>query len=285
MRAGAATGWSRRARGARTSFASGARDFGHGQGDEVSVDGIATEHSSHLEWLRAAVAAEPYWFHKMDLGHGIVTAGWSEPAVDKLPHFGLPEDMSGARVLDIGCAEGFFSFEAERRGAAEVVAIDSFPDSVRRFNLARDVIGARAQAYLTNVYDLSPKTFGTFDIVMYFGVSYHLRHPLLALEKIFSVCSGTVLMQTASFENEALGDASASLFHPFGIESGPPEARVLDPTVFWVPNAACVAAMLAHVGFVNVEGGETPTVASVFRAEVPERAPGVAPDQMKAPWS
>jgi tRNA (mo5U34)-methyltransferase len=251
----------------------------------VSADVPATDDMSHIEWLRAAVAAEPYWFHKLDLGHDIVTGGWSEPAVDKLPYFGLPDDMTGMRVLDIGCAEGFFTFEAERRGAREVIGIDSFPDSVRRFHLARDAYGARSQAYLTNVYDLSAKTFGTFDLVMYFGVSYHLRHPLLALEKIFDVCSGSILMQTNSFENEGLGDASASLFHPFGIESGPPEARQLDPTVFWVPNAACVAAMLAHVGFVNIEGGETPTVASVFRADVASPTPGAAPDQMLAPWS
>jgi tRNA (mo5U34)-methyltransferase len=251
----------------------------------VRADGTVTDEVSRIEWLRGAVAAEPYWFHKMDLGHGIVTAGWSEPAVDKLPHFGLPDDFSGARVLDVGCAEGFFSFEAERRGAAEVVAIDSFPDSVRRFNLARDVLGMKAQAYLTNVYDLSSKTFGTFDVVMYFGVSYHLRHPLLALEKIFEVCSGTVHMQTNSFANDALGDTSASLFHPFGIESGPADKRVLDPTVFWVPNAACVQAMLQHVGFVQVWGGETESVASVFRGEVPSPSPGAPPDQMKAPWS
>jgi tRNA (mo5U34)-methyltransferase len=251
----------------------------------VSEDVIATDNVGYYERLRAAVAAEQYWFHKMDLGHGIVTGGWSEPAVDKLPFYGLPEDMSGARVLDIGCAEGFFTFEAERRGAAEVVAIDSFPDSVRRFNLVRDVLGMKSQAYLTNVYDLSEKTFGTFDVVMYFGVSYHLRHPLLALEKIFEVCTGTLHMQTASFLNEALGDVSASLFHPFGIESGPPEARVLDPTVFWVPNAACVSAMLSHVGFVNVWGGDTVSAGAVFLGEVPNPSPGEAPDQMKAPWS
>jgi tRNA (mo5U34)-methyltransferase len=251
----------------------------------VSGEGAEIDEIGHVEWLRAAVAAEPYWFHKMHLGHGIVTGGWSEPEIDKLPHFGLPEDMTGARVLDVGCAEGFFTFEAERRGAREVVAIDSFPDSVRRFNIARDALGMRSQAYLTNVYDLSARTFGTFDVVMYFGVSYHLRHPLLALEKIFEVCSGTLHMQTNSFENEALGDLSASLFHPFGTESGPAEARVLDPTVFWVPNAACVAAMLAHVGFVQVWGGETESVASVFRGEVPNPTPGQAPDQMQAPWS
>ena len=121
------------------------------------------------------------------------------------------------RVLDIGCAEGFFSFEAERRGATEVVAIDSFPDSVRRFNICRSALASKATAFLTNVYELSPRTFGTFDLIMFFGVLYHLRHPLLALEKIFSVASGTMLLQTANYEESAVGDLSVAKFHPFGI--------------------------------------------------------------------
>jgi len=239
---------------------------------------------SHRDWLRTAIDAEPYWFHKMDLGSGLVTPGWSEPSVEKLPYFLMPDDLSGMRVLDVGCAEGYFSFEAERRGAAEVIGIDSFPDSVRRFNICRDALGSRTQAFLTNVYDLDRRGFGTFDLVLYYGVNYHLRNPIRALENIFSVCSGTVLMQSDSFEDPAFGDRAASLFHPFGIESGPPHNRQRDPTVFWVPNSACVRAMLEHVGFVSVEGGQTPASA-VFRAEVPYPAPGMAPDQMTAPWN
>jgi tRNA (mo5U34)-methyltransferase len=236
------------------------------------------------EWLRHLVEREPYFFHKIELPNDLVTPGWSDPKTEKLPFYGLPEDMTGMRVLDIGCAEGFFSFEAERRGAREIVAIDSFPDSVRRFNICREAFDSNAQAFLTNVYDLSERTFGTFDLVMFFGVLYHLRHPLLAMEKVFNVCSGTVLVQTANFENEALGGNSAAEFHPFGIQSGPPEAPLFDPTVFWVPNAACVRDMMAHVGFVDIEGGHTATTGAVFRAEAPAKSPGAAPDQMKAPW-
>jgi tRNA (mo5U34)-methyltransferase len=236
------------------------------------------------EWLRHLVEREPYFFHRIELPDGLVTPGWSDPRTEKLPYYRLPEDMTGMRVLDIGCAEGFFSFEAERRGAAEVVAIDSFPDSVRRFNICREAFDARAQAFLTNVYDLSERTFGTFDLVMFFGVLYHLRHPLLALEKVFSVCSGTVLLQTASFENPALGEASAAEFHPFGIQSGPPDNPLFDPTVFWIPNSACVRDMMAHVGFEDIEGGTTPTTGVVYTASAPVRRPGTPPDQSKAPW-
>src|ERR1051325_120315 len=117
------------------------------------------------EWVRAQVHDEPYWFHRMDLLPGVTTPGWSDPRRDKLPHFGVPADLTGLRVLDVGCAEGFFAFEAERRGAREVVAVDSFPDSIRRFMLCRSALGARAAAFLCNVYDLDPAAFGTFDVV------------------------------------------------------------------------------------------------------------------------
>jgi tRNA (mo5U34)-methyltransferase len=247
---------------------------------QLAKDSLAPDR----EWLRAQVEGEPWWFLKMDLGDGLVTPGWSDPTNEKLPFFGLPEDMTGMRVLDIGCNEGFFSFEAERRGAESVVGIDSNPMVVRRFNLCRMAMGSKADAYLTNVYDIKPRTVGTFDLVMFFGVLYHLRHPLLALEKIFEVASGTLLLQTACFDDPALGEDSAAKFHPFGIESGPAEKRVWDHTVFWIPNSACVRDMLLHVGFVDVECLNH-GAGAVFRAVVPERRKGTAPDPTEAPWS
>jgi tRNA (mo5U34)-methyltransferase len=197
----------------------------------------APEAISYDQWLRTQVAKEDYWFHRIELTPGLVTPGWSDPRREKLPYFGLPDSRRGMRVLDIGCAEGFFSFEAERRGAREVIAVDSFPDSIRRFNICRAALDSRATAFLTNVYDLSLRGFGTFDLVMFFGVLYHLRNPILALEKIFSICSGTLLLQTHGFEDPVIGDQSMAQFYPFGIESGPPEKRSWDPTVFWIPNA------------------------------------------------
>ncbi|HVB92895.1 MAG TPA: DUF1698 domain-containing protein [Acidimicrobiales bacterium] len=217
--------------------------------------------SSVNDWIKRQIEAEDYWFLRMDLGDGVVTPGWSDPATDKLPLFGLPDDMSGMRVLDIGCAEGFFSFEAERRGATEVVAIDSFPGSIRRFNICRNALGSKAEAHLASVYDLNPKSFGTFDLVMYFGVLYHLRNPLLSLQKIASVASGTLLLQTLGFERASLGEMSVAQFHPFGIMTGPPGNPMQDTTVFWIPNRACIRDMLLHVGFIEVESvpGRSPS--------------------------
>ena len=129
------------------------------------------------EWFRSLIEKEGYWFQKIKLAPDLITPGWSDAEKDKLPYFGLPASMQGMRVLDIGCSEGFFSFEAERRGAREVIAIDPVPGSITRLNICRDYLGSRVTGLSCSVYDLDPKTFGTFDMVFFFGVLYHLRHP------------------------------------------------------------------------------------------------------------
>jgi tRNA (mo5U34)-methyltransferase len=237
-------------------------------------------------WFRERVEGEPYWFQRIELAADLITPGWSDPRSEKLPHFGLPPDMTGMRVLDVGCAEGFFSFEAERRGAQQVVAIDSFPDSIRRATLCRDALGSHVTPYLCNVYDLQARTFGTFDLVMFFGVLYHLRHPLLALERLRSVCSGLLLLQTATWEVADEEELPLARFDPFGVESGPEDQRSCDPTVFWRPNARCVIAMLEHTGFERVEiTSREPSISIAVRASSPEVSAGVAPDQTTAPWN
>lgn len=236
------------------------------------------------EWLKKRIAEESYWFHRIELPGGLITPGWSDPKVDKLPHFGLPEDMNGMRVLDIGHAEGFFSFEAERRGATEVISIENYPPMTRKFEICRAALDSHARSHLTSVYDLNPSTFGTFDLVMFFGVLYHLRHPILALQKIQSVCTGTLLMQTATCDNT--DDKPMAEFHPFGVTSGPPDNPSHDPTCFWFPNMACCVAMLQHAGFTDVERiSPTAPVGGVFRGRAAIQKKGHPPDENTAPWS
>ena len=129
-------------------------------------------------------------------------------------------------MLDIGCAEGYFSFEAERRGAREVIGIDSFPDSVRRFNVTKAARQSNATAFLMNVYDLDPKRLGTFDLVLFYGVFYHLKHPQYALERIRSVCTGEMLFQTHIYEEPAVRGTPWARFHPHGMMSGQAEGTV-----------------------------------------------------------
>jgi len=236
------------------------------------------------QWLKSQIEAEPYWFHRMELPGGLVTPGWNDPKDVKLPHFGLPAEMTGMRVLDIGHAEGFFSFEAERRGAAEVVGIENYPPMARKFQICRTALGSRAQSHLASIYDISPKTFGTFDLVMFFGVLYHLRHPLLALEKIHAVCTGTLLMQTAMCDDKS--DRLMAEFHPFGVKSGPPDNPSCDPTCLWFPNAACCIGMLEHVGFKEAKRiSPKAPVGGVFTAKAAVQAKGKPPVEETLPWS
>jgi tRNA (mo5U34)-methyltransferase len=235
------------------------------------------------EWIAHQVNAEPYWFQKIEVLPGFFSPGWSDPVIEKLPYFGLPRNLTGLRVLDIGCAEGFFSFEAERRGAREVIGIDSFPDSVRRFNIVKAARQSNATAFLMNVYDLDPRRLGTFDLVLFYGVFYHLKHPQLALERIRSVCTGTLLFQTTIHEEPAVTGTPWARFHPYGVLSGS-NNELWDPTVFWLFNESCCQAMLDHVGFADVRIVSRAPNPFVVSAEAPDRSIGAPPDQTEAPW-
>ena len=235
------------------------------------------------DWIENQVEAERYWFQRIELFPGYFSPGWDDPAANKLPHYGLPDDLTGMRVLDIGCAEGFFSFEAERRGAREVIGIDSFSDSVRRFNIVKEARQSDATAFLMNVYDLEPKRLGTFDLVLFYGVFYHLKHPQYALERIRSICTGTLLFQTHTLEDPALRDAPCARFYPHGMLSGL-QGEHFDPTVFWLFNQTCCVAMIDHLGFTDLEILSSDPHPFVMRARSPETSPGAPPDQTQAPW-
>ncbi|MHC4083278.1 MAG: methyltransferase domain-containing protein, partial [Planctomycetota bacterium] len=119
------------------------------------------------------------WYHRIDLGDGVVTPG-VDPSPQKLERLHLPEDLSGQTVLDVGAWDGFFSFEAERRGAARVLATDSYAWSgvdwgtKQGFELARARLGSTVQDMDVDVFDLSPQCVGVFDVTLFLGVLYHL---------------------------------------------------------------------------------------------------------------
>jgi tRNA (mo5U34)-methyltransferase len=126
------------------------------------------------------------WWHSFELPDGSVIEGVSDLAAQKLrlAQFPIPGDLTGKRVLDIGAWDGWFSFEMERRGA-EVVAIDRFDNP--RFHEIRERLGSRVDYRQIDIYDVNPRTLGCFDLVLFLGVFYHLKHPLLALERVCSV--------------------------------------------------------------------------------------------------
>jgi tRNA (mo5U34)-methyltransferase len=138
--------------------------------------------------VRRLIAEHGRWWHEIELAPGILTPGddSNRMKVPILEQIGFPKQMRGLRALDIGCSDGFFTFEMERRGA-QVVAMDFVPETYTGFHTARRILGSEADYRMDNVYNLSPETFGQFDVVLFMGVLYHLRKPLAALDAIRSV--------------------------------------------------------------------------------------------------
>ena len=133
------------------------------------------------------------WYHKFEvvLGSGIMTPGRLDvKGYEWRRRFaGLDSSfLSGKRVLDIGAYSGAFSFLLEDLGASEVVAADVYDPDLNGFNIVHDMRQSKVQHLRRSVYDLDPKEIGTFDIVAFYGVYYHLKHPLLAFERCNSVC-------------------------------------------------------------------------------------------------
>ena len=189
------------------------------------------------------------WWHTIDLGNGIVTPGHADNLAT-LGRIGLPERLDGKTVLDIGAWDGFYSFEAERRGAARVLATDAFSwggggwGTKAGFELARKALGSKVEDLSIDVLDLSPDRIGTFDLVLFLGVLYHMRHPLLALERVSSVTKDQLILET--HVDLLWNRRPAIAFYA-------DDELHRDSTNWCGPNPAAVTAMLRSVGFRKVE--------------------------------
>lgn len=201
------------------------------------------------------------WYHTIDLGHGVVTPGLVDSPALLKQFRPLPDNLQGKTVLDIGAWDGFYSFEAERRGAKRVLAIDSLawgvskqPDPSPRwradgwgskvgFELARKALNSKVEEMEMEVLDLSPERIGKFDVVLFLGVLYHMCHPLLAVERVASVTSEQLILETHVDLLRQRRPAMA--FYP-GTELNN------DWTNWWGPNPAAIEAMLKTVGFQKV---------------------------------
>ena len=204
------------------------------------------------------------WYHTIDFGNGVVSRGVDDTPA-RLAELDLPSSLAGLSVLDIGAWDGFFSFEAERRGAARVVAADWYAwhgtgwgtaNGKAGFQFARSILRSSVQDVDIDVMDLSPERVGTFDVVLFLGVLYHLRHPLLALERVASVTRGLLILETVV---DMVGiRRPAAAFYP---------DRELnnDPTNWWGPNVAAVHSMLSAVGFEKIRT-VTPLPSAPYRA-------------------
>jgi len=209
------------------------------------------------------------WFHNINL-RGV----WTAPNhfLGDYPSFkfrnfehAIPADLSGKTVLDIGCNGGFYSIEMKRRGAARVVGIDSDEDYLRQARFAAEITGQEIEFRNLSVYDVG--LLGErFDVVIFMGVLYHLRHPLLALDLVHEhVARDLVVFQSLQRGTEEV--ATVADDYPFSEteifeKPGFPSMYFIeksyseDPTNWWFPNRACVEAMLRSAGFAIEERAE-----------------------------
>jgi tRNA (mo5U34)-methyltransferase len=210
------------------------------------------------ESIRQKINSFPYWYHQIEIEPGISTPG-THASAEALQLLQLPQDCRGMRVLDIGARDGFFSFELERRGA-KVLAIDYFGPTITGFAIASELLRSRVRYEVLNVYDLSPATHGKFDIVLFLGVLYHLRNPLLALDRIWNVCRDRLWLESQVIDNAFLNmstgemmalDKIAPLMKEMPIMQFYPKDELnKDGSNWWAPNLACLTAMLETCNFV-----------------------------------
>jgi tRNA (mo5U34)-methyltransferase len=188
------------------------------------------------------------WFHRIDLGQGVITPG-KDDSPRKLAHVDMPADLTGWTVIDVGAFDGFFSFEAERRGATRVLATDHFiwrngRWTKRGFDLAHEALESRVESRDIPVEQLSPETVGTFDLVLFLGVLYHAEDPLRYLRLMRAICRRQLIVET---HVDALDyPRPAMVYYPGATLNN-------DPTNFWGPNPAAVVEMLKEVGFARID--------------------------------
>jgi len=230
--------------------------------------------------IRERAASLGTWFHNIDL-NGVQTA--PDHFLNDYPNVkwqmfrhAVPEDLSGKSVLDIGCNAGFYSIEMKQRGARRVVGIDFDDRYLAQARFAAEVKAQEIEFRKLSVYDVA-EIGERFDIVLFMGVLYHLRHPLLALDLIHDHVAADLLiyqsMQRGSAEEYPV-QADYSFFQQDHFEErGYPKLHFIeheyagDWTNWWAPNAACSAAMLRSAGFAILEHPED----EVFICRVGER--------------
>jgi tRNA (mo5U34)-methyltransferase len=212
--------------------------------------------------LQAQIESLGPWFHNLQL-KGIQTApnhflgNYPEAKFASFRH-AIPADLTDKTVLDIGCNAGFYSLEMKRRGASRVLGIDTDESYLRQARFAAEVEGVDIEFRRLAVWDVASLR-ETFDLVIFMGVLYHLRHPLLALDLIHEHVAGDLML----FQSMQRGsrdivypepDYDFNEPAPFD-QPGYPKMHFIehryshDETNWWVPNRACVEAMLRSSGF------------------------------------
>jgi tRNA (mo5U34)-methyltransferase len=222
------------------------------------------------------------WFHNLDL-KGVRTAPnhflGDYPAMNwRHLQDAIPADLTGKSVLDLGCNAGFYAMEMKRRGASRVLAVDSDERYLAQGRFAAEVNGLDIEFRKLDVYDVGALR-ERFDVVIFMGVLYHLRHPLLALDLLHEHVVGDLLlfqsMQRGSTRVEPLEKDYPFEEREIFDQPGYPKLHFVehdyshDWTNWWIPNRACVEAMLRSAGF-EILGNPYSEFYVCRRRELPE---------------
>jgi tRNA (mo5U34)-methyltransferase len=206
---------------------------------DLAREGVARGAATARQHLR-----DGGWWHSIDLGDRVTPgAVMLEELQGYWAAMALPSDLRGKRLLDIGCWDGFFSFEAERQGA-EVIAVDCWRPP--NFFKARDALNSKVEFREMSVYEVSRRRLGSFDFVLFLGVLYHLRHPLLGLERVSEVTGGQAIIETHIIDDFFSCDSPVMEFYE--------NAELADQNDnWWGPNFDCLTRMTRAAGFVRSE--------------------------------
>ncbi|WP_170109053.1 TIGR04290 family methyltransferase [Neorhizobium huautlense] len=213
--------------------------------------------------LQREIAELGPWFHNMRI-QGVETA--PDHFLGDYPAFkwknfqhALPDDLEGRSVLDIGCNAGFYSLEMKRRNAGRVLGIDSDPHYLRQAHFAAEHSGLDVEFRQMSIYEVG-KLNEKFDLVIFMGVLYHLRHPLLALDLLYEhVVGDLMLFQCLQRGDERTPDLQEDYdFSEWAVFDRPDYPKLFfieeryasDPTNWFIPNKAAMEAMLRSSGFV-----------------------------------
>lgn len=197
------------------------------------------------EQLRREVESVP-WFHQIDFGKGLLSPGAIKLSKIERNNAVIFDrvNVSGKSLLDIGCWDGAYSIAAIRRGASRVLATDHYVwhhlSDRKAFELARAHLAPSIEAQDIDVPDISVESVGVFDIVLFLGVFYHLRHPFEALERVAKIARECLVVESRLLRT--LTRKPIMRFYPGSELDG-------DPTNWWAPNRACIEAMLFDLGF------------------------------------
>jgi len=223
---------------------------------DVPVGGITPTQQGEEE-LRQRVNAIHPWFHSISLPGGIITPGAAQlAALSAFADVYFAMGIEGQSVLDVGAWDGFYSFEAERRGASDVLAVDHFvwqrdgQGKRAAIDLCRQALGSKVRIRDLDLYDTTRENVGEFDVVIFGGIIYHIIDPVHALLQMHDIARRALIVETW-IDNLDCQRAVMNFFPAETMSEGAPQNG-------WGPNSLLMHALLRRIGFETVLEWPTP---------------------------